>query len=96
MLVLSSIVGVQVGQKLGESIDSLGVRELCLAIKKELQLRIIRFLADATEIVKIDVNNLNPLQCLLKNYQLKYQFFNYFQLYLRSHYQPLLESFFLI
>jgi hypothetical protein len=70
MLVLGSIVGVQVGQKLGESIDSAGVKTLLAVLLLVVGIAIAydTFFAEQAikEIVKIDVNNLNPLSMFIK------------------------------
>ena len=70
MLVLGSIVGVQVGQKLGESIDSAGVKTLLAILLLVVGIAIAydTFFAEQAikEIVKIDVNNLNPLSMFIK------------------------------
>ena len=70
MLVLGSIVGVQVGQKLGESIDSAGVKTLLAILLLIVGIAIAydTFFAEQgiKEIVKIDVNNLNPLSMFIK------------------------------
>ena len=70
MLVLGSIVGVQVGQKLGEFIDSAGVKTLLAILLLVVGIAIAydTFFAEQAikEIVKIDVNNLNPLSMFIK------------------------------
>jgi len=70
MLVLGSIVGVQVGQKLGESIDSAGVKTLLAILLLVVGIAIAydTFFSEQAikEIVKIDVNNLNPLSMFIK------------------------------
>jgi|TARA_B110000858_G_C17624866_1_gene390756 hypothetical protein len=70
MLVLGSIVGVQVGQKLGESVDSTGLKTLLAVLLLIVGIAIAydTFFAEhaGKEIVKIDVNNLNPLSMFIK------------------------------
>ena len=70
MLVLGSIVGVQVGQKLGETIDSAGLKTLLafLLLLVGIAIAYDTFFADQSinEITKIDVNNLNPLSMFIK------------------------------
>ena len=70
MLVLGSIVGVQVGQKLGESIDSSGIKTLLAFLLLVVGIAIAYdtfFAEQATqEMVKIDINNLNPLSMFVK------------------------------
>ena len=70
MLVLGSILGVQVGQKLGESIDSAGIKTLLafLLLAVGIAIAYDTFFAEQAinEIVKIDVNNLNPLSMFIK------------------------------
>jgi uncharacterized membrane protein YfcA len=70
MLVLGSIVGVQVGQKLGESIDSAGIKTLLaiLLLLVGIAIAYDTFFTDQSiqEIIKIDVNNLNPLSMFIK------------------------------
>ena len=70
MLVLGSIVGVQAGQKLGETIDSTGLKILLAVLLLLVGIAIAydTFFADHTnqEITKIDVNNLNPLSMFIK------------------------------
>jgi uncharacterized membrane protein YfcA len=70
MLVLGSIVGVQIGQKLGESIDSAGVKTLLAVLLLVVGIAIAydTFFSEHAikEIVKIDVNNLNPLSMFIK------------------------------
>jgi len=70
MLVLGSIVGVQAGQKLGEKIDSTGLKTLLAVLLLLVGIAIAYdtfFVEHASnEIVKIDVNNLNPLSMFIK------------------------------
>ena len=70
MLVLGSIVGVQVGQKLGETIDSAGLKTLLAVLLLIVGIAIAYdtfFAEHATNaITKIDVNNLNPLSMFIK------------------------------
>ena len=70
MLVIGSIIGVQVGQKLGESIDSAGIKTLLAVLLLVVGIAIAyeTFFAEQTaqEIIKIDVNNLNPLSMFVK------------------------------
>ena len=75
MLVLGSIVGVQAGQKLGESVDSSGLKTLLalLLLLVGIAIAYDTFFAEqvATEIKKIDVNNLNPLSMFIKELSIK-------------------------
>jgi len=70
MLVLVSIIGVQVGQKLGESVDSAGLKTLLAVLLLLVGIAIAydTFFAELAsfEINKIDVNNLNPLSMFIK------------------------------
>jgi hypothetical protein len=70
MLVLGSIVGVQVGQKLGESVDSAGLKTLLAVLLLLVGIAIAydTFFVEhiVTQAVKIDVNNLNPLSMFIK------------------------------
>jgi len=70
MLVLGSIVGVQIGQKLGETIDSTGLKTLLafLLLLVGIAIAYDTFFAEnmVSEIIKIDVNNLNPLSMFIK------------------------------
>jgi hypothetical protein len=70
MLVLGSIVGVQAGQKLGETIDSTGLKTLLAVLLLLVGIAIAydTFFAEhvINEITKIDVNNLNPLSMFIK------------------------------
>jgi uncharacterized membrane protein YfcA len=75
MLVIGSIIGVQVGQKLGESIDSVGIKTLLAVLLLAVGIAIAydTFFAEhaTNEIVKIDVNNLNPLSMFIKELSLE-------------------------
>ena len=75
MLVLGSIVGVQVGQKLGESIDSAEIKTLLAVVLLVVGIAIAYdtfFVEHAiNEINKIDVNNLNPLSMFIKKLSLE-------------------------
>ena len=70
MLVLGSIVGVQAGQKLGETIDSTGLKTLLAVLLLLVGIAIAYdtfFAVHAIkEIDKIDVNNLNSLSMFIK------------------------------
>ena len=70
MLVFGSIVGVQVGQKLGESVDSTGIKTLLAVLLLLVGIAIAydTFFAEqvVSEINKIDVNDLNPLSMFIK------------------------------
>ena len=70
MLVLGSIVGVQAGQKLGETIDSTGLKTLLAVLLLLVGIAIAydTFFAEHTvnEITTIDVNNLNALSMFIK------------------------------
>jgi uncharacterized protein len=70
MLVIGSIIGVQAGQKLGESIDSASLKTLLAVLLLAVGIAIAydSFFAEhaAKEVVKIDVNNLNPLSMFIK------------------------------
>ena len=70
MLVFGSIVGVQVGQKLGESVDSTGLKTLLAVLLLLVGIAIAydTFFAEhvVNEVKKIDVNNLNPLSMFIK------------------------------
>jgi uncharacterized membrane protein YfcA len=70
MLVFGSIVGVQIGQKLGETIDSTGLKTLLafLLLLVGIAIAYDTFFAEnmVSEIIKIDVNNLNPLSMFIK------------------------------
>ena len=72
MLVLGSIVGVQAGQKLGETIDSSGLKTLLAVLLLLVGIAIAydTFFADHTvnEIRKIDVNDLNALSMFIKKF----------------------------
>ena len=75
LLVTGSIIGVQVGQKLGESIDSAGIKTLLAVLLLAVGIAIAydTFFAEraVNEIVKIDVNNLNPLSMFIKKLSLE-------------------------
>ena len=70
MLVLGSIIGVQAGQKLGESIDSTEIKTLLAVLLLLVGIAIAydTFFAEhlVSEAIKIDVNNLNPLSMFIK------------------------------
>jgi uncharacterized membrane protein YfcA len=70
MLVLGSIVGVQVGQKLGESVDSAGLKTLLaiLLLLVGIAIAYDTFFSENTvnQMVKIDINDLNPLSIFIK------------------------------
>ena len=70
MLVLGSIVGVQVGQKLGESVDSAGIKTLLAVLLLLVGIAIAydTFFAEhvVSDVTKIDVNDLNPLSMFIK------------------------------
>ena len=70
MLVAGSIVGVQCGQKLGESIDGTGLKTLLAVLLLLVGIAIAydTFFTTETakEISKIDINNLNPLSLFIK------------------------------
>ena len=70
MLVTGSIVGVQCGQKLGESIDSPGLKTLLaiLLLLVGIAIAYDTFFVDdvVTKAVVIDINNLNPLSMFIK------------------------------
>ena len=70
MLVTGSIVGVQCGQKIGESIDSTELKTLLAVLLLAVGIAIAYdsfFAEDAVnEIVKIDIKNLNPLSQFIK------------------------------
>tara|TARA_B110000263_G_C15214340_1_gene466775 strand:- start:357 stop:1085 length:729 start_codon:yes stop_codon:yes gene_type:complete len=70
LLVFGSIVGVQIGQKLGETIDSAGLKTLLAVLLLLVGIAIAydTFFAEniTKEITKIDVNNLNPLSMFIK------------------------------
>jgi uncharacterized membrane protein YfcA len=75
MLVLGSIVGVQAGQKLGETIDGTGLKTLLAVLLLLVGIAIAydTFFAEQAgkEIIKIDVNNLNPLSMFIKKFSAK-------------------------
>ena len=70
MLVTGSIVGVQCGQKLGESVDSTGLKTLLAVLLLLVGIAIAydTFFAEhaVQDITKIDVNDLNPLSMFIK------------------------------
>ena len=70
MLVTGSIIGVQCGQKLGESVDSTGLKTLLAVLLLLVGIAIAydTFFAEHVnqEIRKIDVNDLNPLSIFIK------------------------------
>jgi uncharacterized membrane protein YfcA len=70
MLVTGSIVGVQCGQKIGESIDGTGLKTLLAVLLLLVGIAIAYdtfFVEKITnEIAKIDVNKLNPLSMFVK------------------------------
>jgi len=70
MLVFGSIVGVQAGQKLGEKIDSTGLKTLLAVLLLMVGIAIAYdtfFVEKAiNEITKVDVNNLNALSMFIK------------------------------
>ena len=70
MLVTGSIIGVQVGQKLGESVDSTGLKTLLALLLLIVGIAIAydTFFAELTtqEIAKIDTNDLNKLSMFIK------------------------------
>ena len=71
MLILGSIIGVQVGQKLGESIDSSELKTLLaillLAVGIAIAYDSFFALHEAKEAVKINLKDLNPLSLFIKN-----------------------------
>jgi hypothetical protein len=75
MLVLGSIIGVQMGQKLGESIDSTGTKTLLaiLLLLVGIAIAYDTFFAEKvlSEITKIDTNNLNSLSALIKKFSVE-------------------------
>jgi len=70
MLVMGSIVGVQCGQKLGEFIDGTGLKTLLAVLLLFVGIAIAydTFFSEKAinEIVKIDINKLNPLSIFIK------------------------------
>ena len=70
MLVLGSIVGVQVGQKVGESVNSAGLKTLLAVLLLLVGIAIAYDTFFAEHVVnktnQIDVNNLNPLSMFIK------------------------------
>jgi len=75
MLVLGSIVGVQAGQKLGETIDSTGLKTLLaiLLLLVGIAIAYDTFFAEhiVNETKKIDVDNLNPLSMFIKKFSVE-------------------------
>ena len=75
LLVIGSIIGVQVGQKLGESIDSASIKTLLAILLLAVGIAIAydTFFAEQAinEIVKIDMNNSNPLFIFIKKLSLE-------------------------
>ena len=75
MLVLGSILGVQIGQKVGESIDSTGIKTLLalLLLLVGIAIAYDTFFAEKTtqEIIKINLNDLNPLSMFVKKLSLE-------------------------
>jgi uncharacterized membrane protein YfcA len=75
MLVFGSIVGVQAGQKLGETIDSTGLKILLaiLLLLVGIAIAYDTFFAEnaISGISKIDVNNLNSLSMLIKKFSVE-------------------------
>ena len=75
MLVLGSIVGVQAGQKLGETIDSTGLKTLLaiLLLLVGIAIAYDTFFAEHTAygIAKIDMNNLNPISMFIRNFSVE-------------------------
>jgi uncharacterized membrane protein YfcA len=76
MLVLGSIIGVQTGQKLGESIDSTGIKTLLALLLLVVGIAIAyeTFFVEhnVQEVVKIDINNLNPLSMFIKKLSVEF------------------------
>ena len=70
MLVTGSIVGVQVGQKIGESVDSTGLKTLLAVLLLLVGIAIAydTFFAEHAlrNVTKINVNDLNPLSIFIK------------------------------
>jgi len=70
MLVTGSIVGVQCGQKMGESIDGTGLKTLLAVLLLLVGIAIAydTFFVDhaLTEKIRIDINDLNPLSIFIK------------------------------
>ncbi len=70
MLVTGSIIGVQCGQKLGESIDSSGLKTLLAVLLLIVGIAIAydTFFADhaSREVIKINTEDLNPLSRFIK------------------------------
>ena len=70
MLITGSIIGVQCGQKLGESVDGTGLKTLLAVLLLVVGIAIAydTFFAEhaVQKIVKIDKNDLNPLSMFIK------------------------------
>jgi uncharacterized membrane protein YfcA len=70
MLVMGSIVGVQCGQKLGESIDGTRLKTLLAILLLFVGIAIAYdtfFTSDlSTEVIRIDINDLNPLSMFIR------------------------------
>jgi hypothetical protein len=79
MLVFGSIVGVQVGQKLGESVDSTGIKTLLAVLLLLVGIAIAydTFFAEhlVNDVTKIDVNDLNPLSMFIKKLSIEMPIF---------------------
>ena len=79
MLIFGSIVGVQCGQKIGESIDSTELKTLLAILLLAVGIAIAydSFFVEHTisEIDKIDVNNLNPLSMFIKKVSIEMPIF---------------------
>ena len=75
MLVTGSIIGVQCGQKLGESIDGTGLKTLLAVLLLLVGIAIAydTFFVEKiiNEIIKIDVNKLNSLSMFIKNFSVE-------------------------
>ena len=72
MLVLGSILGVQVGQKLGESVDGTGLKTLLaiLLLLVGIAIAYDTFFAENTteNIIKINTSDLNPLSMFIRKF----------------------------
>ena len=70
MLVTGSIIGVQVGQKLGESVDSTGLKTLLAVLLLLVGIAIAHDTFFAEHVIKdttkIDINALNPMSMFIK------------------------------
>ena len=70
MLVTGSIIGVQIGQKLGESVESAGLKTLLaiLLLLVGIAIAYDTFFAEQiiSEVTKINIDNLNPLSIFIK------------------------------